>query len=109
MTDERVFGLLGFASRARQLTSGEFDVARQINKGCVAAVLLDETVSDNTRKRFFDACTNKKIPLFEHIPKDRLARAIGNQNRKIVALKKGKLAEQIIKLLTPDLSIDEVK
>lgn len=96
MAEEKVYGLLGIACRAGQLVSGEFDVERQLQRGAVCAVLLDSEASQNTRKRFSDACAHRQIPLYADFEAGRLGRAIGKENRKVAALKKGKLSEQIL-------------
>lgn len=97
--DEKVYGLLGLACRAGQLVSGEFEVERQLQKGNVCAVLLDSDASANTRKRFSDACAHRELPICMDFEPGRLGRAIGRDSRRIAALKKGKLSEQILKLL----------
>lgn len=97
--DEKIYGMLGLACRAGQLVSGEFEVERQLQKESVCAVLLDGGASENTRKRFSDACAYRKLPLFMDFEPGRLGRAIGKDSRKVAALKKGKLSEQILSML----------
>lgn len=105
MADEKVYGLMGLACRAGQLVSGEFEVERQLNKGTLCAVLLDGDASENTRKRFSDACAHRELPIYMDFEPGRIGRAIGKDNRRIAALKKGKLSEQILKLLDAAQSV----
>ena len=62
-------------------------------------VLLDGEASENTKKRFSDACARRSVRLYTGFEAGRLGRAIGKDNRKIAALKKGKLSERILTLL----------
>lgn len=96
---DKAVGLLGLMMRAGQMKTGESQSLLAVRNGEAVAVLLDAEVSQNTRKRFTDACTFRKIPYFD-LPPDVLADSIGKPGRKVAALTRGSLAEQLMKLLS---------
>ena len=93
-----VFGLLGLASRAGQITLGADLAIREIRGGRAGAVLLDESASEGTRKKILDACAYRGVPAYI-LSEDALSRACGKEGRMAAAVKQGKLCERIRQLL----------
>ncbi len=94
----QVFGLLGLASRAGQITLGADLALREIKGGRAGAVILDAGASEGTRKKILDACAYRGVPAYI-LPEDALSRACGKEGRMAAAVKKGKLCERIQELL----------
>ena len=94
----KVFGLLGLASRAGQITLGADLALREIRGGRAGAVLLDEGASEGTRKKILDACAYRGVPAYI-LPVDALSRACGKEGRMAAAVKQGKLCQRIRELL----------
>ena len=93
-----VFGLLGLASRAGQITLGADLALREIKGGRAGAVMLDEGASEGTRKKILDACAYRGVPAYI-LPVDTLSRACGKEGRMAAAVKKGKLCQRLMELL----------
>ena len=94
----QVFGLLGLASRAGQITLGADLALREIKGGRAGAVLLDAGASEGTRKKILDACAYRGVPAYI-LPVDTLSQACGKEGRMAAAVKKGKLCQRIQELL----------
>lgn len=104
MTDPKVWGLLGLASRAGCVVSGESTCEIALKKGEAALVLIDEDASAGTQKAMGDACRYRGVPLYL-LESGRLSESIGKSGRKIAAVKPGSLAQQLQRLLRPDSNI----
>ncbi len=94
----QVFGLLGLASRAGQITLGADLALREIKGGRAGAVLLDAGASEGTRKKILDACAYRGVPAYI-LPEDTLSRACGKEGRMAAAVKKGKLCQRMREML----------
>lgn len=87
-------GLLGLATRARQVSSGEEGALLLIRKGNAALALMDQSTGPNTSKRLTDACRFHKVML-AWLPEGALGKAIGQPGRMVAAVRKGSLADSI--------------
>ncbi len=104
MSDAKVWGLIGLASRAGQIASGESACTLAIRRGEAALVLLDAGASAGARKAMSDACAYRSVPLYL-VEAGRIASSIGKPGRKVAAIKPGSLAQQLQRLLQPDSNI----
>ena len=53
MTDKnKVFSMIGLATRARKVVSGEFSTEKSVKSGRSHMVIVSEEASDNTKKMF---------------------------------------------------------
>ena len=63
MTDKnKVFSMIGLATRARKVVSGEFSTEKSVKSGRSHMVIVSEEASDNTKKMFTNMCTHYKFP-----------------------------------------------
>lgn len=72
--------LLGLASRARKIVSGEI-LINKIRSNEVHLVLIASDASDNTKKKLIDKCTSYGIEYVVISNIDELSKAIGKNNR----------------------------
>lgn len=91
------YAMLGLAMRAGVLTLGESGVSKAISAGAARFVLVDAGASDNTKKKFRDACAYYHVELFE-TQADRLGQAIGKPGRMSAAIAGGSLGERLLTL-----------
>jgi len=91
------YSMLGIAMRAGVLTLGTDGVLGSIASGSAKLVLLDDSASENTKKRFRDSCAFYGVELFE-TPQDRLGFAIGKPGRICAAVAKGPLGDKLYTL-----------
>ena len=94
-----VYGLLGLASRAGQITLGADLALREIKSGRAALVLLDAGASEGTKKKISDACAYRGVPL-HMLPEGEISGACGKEGRLAAAVKPGKLCQRMLELLS---------
>lgn len=92
-------GLLGLARRAGQLIGGFEAVRRELMRGRMALVLVDEELSDNTLAKVRGAAAAARVPVVTVAAaagKPGLNRQFG---KKILALHSGSMADGIVNTL----------
>lgn len=102
--EKRVCGMLGLCLRAGFLVSGTDSSVELIRSGKAALALLDEGVSENTRKRLTDSCRFYGVPLYE-MSRGALGHAIGKENRQTAALSEGGLADRLLTVLENEIRL----
>jgi ribosomal protein L7Ae-like RNA K-turn-binding protein len=80
-----VLGLLGLASRARKVVSGE-PVLKSIRLKQAQLVILAKDASENTKKKYRDKCDFYERELIEFSDIDTISKAIGMSNRVCIAI-----------------------
>ena len=108
MDDQGKFlNMVGLCARAGKCLYGETGCLSGIRSGKVRLMLMDEAVSENTRKRFADACTFRNVPLLSVT--ERTASAAGKPGRKLIAVADQNFASALLKLYRslPNLSEGE--
>lgn len=98
MTDKnKVFSLIGLATRARRVVSGEFSTEKSVKSGRSHMVIVSEEASDNTKKMFTNMCTYYQVPFCCYGTKDELGPAIGKEIRASLAVTDEGFRDAIIK------------
>ena len=83
----KVFSMIGLATRAGKTVAGEFSVEKAVS-------------SDNTKKLFENKCKFYKIPVFIYGTKAELGMATGNKERASIAVLDSGFSKSIVKMLT---------
>lgn len=96
MKQNKTLSLLGLATRAGKVVSGEFSAENAVKSGKAALVIVAEDASDNTKKLFSDKCSFYKIPVYQYGTKETLGHAIGKAMRASVAVLDEGFAKAII-------------
>ncbi len=99
MKKNKVFSLLGFASKSGNIASGDNTVLNEIRKGSVYLVIIAGDASANTKKKFTDKSNSYGIESIIFSNSQELSRAIGKQNRTVIAIKEDNFAKKIKELL----------
>ena len=74
MTDKnKVFSMIGLATRARKVVSGEFSTEKSVKSGRSHMVIVSEEASD--------MCTHYKVPIYLFGTKEELGHAMGQEFR----------------------------
>ena len=94
-----VYGLLGLACRAGQITLGAELALKEIKAGRAGLALLDESASEGTKKKISGACAYRHIPL-HMLPEGDLSGACGREGRMAAAVKPGKLCQRMLEMLS---------
>ncbi len=82
---DKIFNLIGLATRARKIISGE-ELMDAIRKKKVSLVILASDASENTRKRYSDKCSFYGIDLITVDDSFKLNQAIGKANRMAIGI-----------------------
>jgi len=81
MAQNKILALLGLATKAGKVVSGEFATENGIKDGKVRLVVVAKDASDNTKKLFKDKGAFYKVPVYEYGLKDEIGHAIGKEMR----------------------------
>lgn len=100
MDEKKLHGLMGLCVRARQATFGEDGCLKSIRNGGCGVLLLDGRASEATRDKYTSACRHYGVPM-ALLPPGFVGSATGKPGV-AMAVSKGGLCEQIIKLLPSD-------
>ncbi len=99
MKQNKIFSLLGLATRARNLVSGEFMTETKIKRGEAVLVIVGEDASENTKKMFRNMCEFYQVPLFFYGTKEELGHALGKEMRASLAVTDEGFAKSLKKML----------
>lgn len=88
--------------RAGQVVAGQEACLKAIRRETAAVVLIDQTVAENSFEKISAGCEHHQIPFFP-LPAGRIGKAIGKENRTVVAVTAGPLSKKILaKILNMD-------
>ncbi len=85
MTD-KIYGFLGLAAKAGKVVSGEETCERAIKSGKAKIVIVAEDASQNTKKKFGDACSYRSLEIRYFGQKELIGRYTGKEIRSVVAI-----------------------
>ena len=98
--NKRLLSLVGLATRARKVVSGEFSTEKSVKSGKSHLVIVSEEASDNTKKKFTNMCTYYKVPYFEFGNKEELGHILGKQMRASLAVIDENFSNALLKHFT---------
>lgn len=99
-TEKKILSLVGLATKAGKIASGEFQTEAAIKDRTAKIVLIAEDASENTKKLFLDKSSFYGIPSYFIGTKETLGRAIGKEYRAVLAVSEEGLADAIQKKIT---------
>lgn len=82
----KIFSMIGLATRAGKTVAGEFSVEKAVKTGKAFLVLVSEEASDNTKKLFLNKCKHYQIPVYVYGSKEELGSSTGNRERTSIAI-----------------------
>lgn len=85
MLNKDVLSLLGLASRARKISTGDV-LLKDIRSQNVYLVIIANDASDNTKKKYIDKCSYYHIHCLTDGCIDDLSKAIGKMNRVAIGI-----------------------
>ena len=94
---KKILNLLGLATKAGKIASGEFAAEKAVKSGKAHLVIISEEASDNTRKMFQNMCTYYKVPIYFFGKKEELGHAMGKEMRASLAVLDEGFAKGILK------------
>ncbi len=94
---QKIWNLIGLATKAGKTVSGEFSTEKAVKGGKARLVIVSEEASDNTKKMFTNMCTYYKVPICCFGKKGELGHAMGKEMRASLAVVDEGLAGAIMK------------
>ena len=79
--NNKVLSLLGLATKAGKVASGEFSTEKSVKTGKGFLVLVADDASQNTRKKFQNMCDFYEVPIYFIANKEELGRFCGKEFR----------------------------
>ncbi|MCR5278139.1 MAG: ribosomal L7Ae/L30e/S12e/Gadd45 family protein [Lachnospiraceae bacterium] len=77
---------MGLCMKAGKMKSGGFQVEEAVKLGRAWLVIIADDASDNTVKKYENMCSFYEVPVFRYGAKEELGRAIGKEERSVVAV-----------------------
>lgn len=99
MNHNKIYSLLGLATKSRNVVSGEFATEKAVKSGSAYLVLVGGDASDNTKKMFHNMCEFYKVPIYDFGTKEELGHAMGKEMRSSLAVTDNGFAKSILKYL----------
>ena len=104
----KIFSMIGMATKAGKVVSGEFATEKAVKTGKAFLVIVSEAASDNTKKMFRNTCTFYKVPMYAYGTKEELGHSMGKEFRASLAVTEEGFAKSIEKRLKEAERIAEV-
>lgn len=99
LRQDKVLSLIGLATKAGKIASGEFCTEREVKAGEAKLVIIAEDASDNTKKKFKNMCDFYQVPICCYNGKEVLGHAMGKELRASLAVLDDGFARSILKQL----------
>lgn len=99
MNIRKELSLLGLATKAGKVVSGEFATEKAVKGKMAFLVLIAEDASENTRKKICDMCMYYRVPFYIIGSKEELGTAIGKEYRACIAVTQEQFAVAMKKKL----------
>ncbi|MBQ9614025.1 MAG: ribosomal L7Ae/L30e/S12e/Gadd45 family protein [Lachnospiraceae bacterium] len=100
---DRIYSLLGLATRAGKTQSGGFLTEETVRAGKAALVIIAEDAKKNTVKTITDKCEFRNVPYRTFGTKEALGSAMGKETRSCVAITDEGFASGLIKLIDSEM------
>lgn len=97
--EQAILQMLGLATRARKITTGEELVVKDIRSNRAKLVLLSTDASHNTSKKIKDKCMTYNVELHEFADRYDLGHATGKEARVALAITDSGFAKKLSSLL----------
>lgn len=102
--ENKIYSLLGLATRAGKVVSGDDSTLLELKRGKVKLVIVADDASDNTKKLFKDKSSYRSIPYVYFSTKLQLGLAIGKAPRAALGVKDENFAKTLMELMeTPKI------
>jgi len=101
---DKVYSFMGLAMKAGKLVSGEEGCEKTIRSEKAFLVITADDASENTIKKFQNACEYRKVPFFRFGSKEAIGRLLGKEIRSVIAITDSGFAQKLTELIMKDHS-----
>ena len=99
MKPDKILSLLGIATKAGSVLSGEFQTEKSVKEGKAYLVIVAGDASDNTKKKFKNMTTYRSVPYQELGTKETLGHQLGRSERSSISIEDQGFAQAMIKYI----------
>ena len=82
----KALAMIGLATKAGKVASGEFCTEKEVKCGLAELVIVAEDASENTKKKFQNMCDFYEVPIYFYGDKETLGHAMGKEFRASLAI-----------------------
>lgn len=97
MAQNRALSMLGIATKAGKVQTGEFSTEKAVKEGAACLVIVAADASDNTKKKFYNMCNYYEVAIKIFADKNSLGNACGKEFRASLAVTDLGLANAVLK------------
>lgn len=97
--EQKIYQLLGIATRARKIITGEDLTVREIQARNAHLVIVSNDASENTMKKITDKCTFFNVEKHVFGSREDLGHAIGKESRVVLGIMDAGFASKLSSLL----------
>ena len=98
--NNKFYGLLGICTKAGAVASGAFAAEKAIKDGKAFLVIVANEASEGTKSDYEKLCNGYKTELRIFGTKEELGKAVGKEERTVVAITDEGLARSLLKMMT---------
>lgn len=92
----KVYSLMGFASKARKIVTGYNTCLKMIPAGKIGLLIMGEDVGESTKKKMQDKCMSYQIPIREYGNCSELSHAVGKRDKGLFGITEENFAKSIM-------------
>ena len=81
MSQNKALSMIGLATKAGKVASGEFCTEKEVKSGRAYLVIVADDASDNTKKKFQNMCGFYQVPIYFYKDKDTYIPIKGIENK----------------------------
>ena len=97
MSHSKALSMIGLATKAGKVASGEFSTEKEVKSARAYLVIVAGDASENTKKKFRNMCSFYEVPIYFLSDKESLGRAMGKEYRACLAVQDENFAKAIMK------------
>ena len=101
MANDKILSMIGLATKAGKIVSGEFSTEQSVKSAPALMVITSSDASDHTKNKFTNMCSFYIEPLYFYGTRESLGRAAGKEFRVSLALQDEGFSKAIQKLIDP--------
>ena len=95
--DKKTTSLLGLCMKAHKLVAGEHACEIALRNGDAKLIIISQDASLGTRKKFTNKAFYYKVTVIIYGSRDEISKAIGKENRVVVAVTDSGFADGLLK------------
>lgn len=99
INQNKVLGLIGLSAKAGKIEYGADAVEESIKRKKAKLVIVAEDAADRTKENFKFLCNKLNILYVVFGEKEKISKAIGKDNKAVIAIKDKNLSNEIYKII----------